>query len=253
MKLVSFDIGLRNLAFCVMEGTNRSNVKIVHWDLIDVMAEGAGHDAPKCWKCQKPANWLNGKKVYACTLHKTKSVKAPTKVSLNKKTIEELKKEGEPFGITSTTKKGYVDILYTHYHLHVWKRCIKSTKQCSVVDLSIPIAASLESRRKLWEGADLVACEQQPDKRMLCVQAMIHMWFVCQGFKCTGVSAIHKLTNIVTLDDKTKTYKGRKSTGIIHATELVPSPWKSHMLKHPKKDDLADTFLQGLWVIEHTK
>jgi len=253
MKLVSFDIGLRNLAFCVMEGTNRSNVKIVHWDLIDVMAEGAGHDAPKCWKCQKPANWLNGKKVYACTLHKTKSVKAPTKVSLNKKTIEELKKEAEPFEIHSTTKKGYVDILYAHYNLHVWKRCIKSSKQCSVVDLSIPIAASLESRRSLWEGADLIALEQQPDKRMLCVQAMIHMWFVCQGYKCTGVSAIHKLTNIVTLNDKTKTYKGRKSTGIIHATELVPAPWKSHMLKHPKKDDLADTFLQGLWVIEHTK
>jgi hypothetical protein len=254
MRLVSFDIGVRNLAFCVMEGTNRSNVKILHWDLIDVMAEGAGHDAPKCFKCQKPANWQNGKKAYACTLHKTKSAKPPTKLSLNKKTIDELRKEGEPFGIHSTTKKGYVDILYTHYHLNVWKRCIKSSKQCSVVDLSVPIAKSLESRKKLWEGATLIACEQQPDKRMLCVQAMIHMWFVTQGFKCTGVSATHKLTNILTVDDHTKTYKGRKKTGIIHATELVPTTeWKSHMLKHPKKDDLCDTFLQGLWVMEHTR
>jgi hypothetical protein len=150
------------------------------------------------------------------------------------------------------TKKGYVDILYTHYNLNVWKRCIKSSKQCSVVDLSIPIAKSLEARRDLWEGANLIACEQQPDKRMLCVQAMIHMWFVCQGFKCTGVSATHKLTNILTTDP-TKTYKDRKKTGIIHATALVPAPWKTHMLKHPKKDDLADTFLQGLWTMEHTK
>jgi len=119
--------------------------------------------------------------------------------------------------------------------------------------LSKPIAQCLETRRKLWEGADLVVCEQQPDKRMLCVQAMIHMWFVCQGFKCSGVSAIHKLTNVLTLDDETKTYKGRKKTGIIHASQLVPATWLSHMLKHPKKDDLADTFLQGLWVMEHTK
>jgi hypothetical protein len=118
--------------------------------------------------------------------------------------------------------------------------------------LSIPIAKSLEARRELWEGANLIACEQQPDKRMLCVQAMIHMWFVCQGFKCTGVSATHKLTNILTTDP-TKTYKDRKKTGIIHATALVPAPWKTHMLKHPKKDDLADTFLQGLWTMEHTK
>ncbi len=50
MKLISFDVGLRNLAFCVLEGTNRSNVKITHWDLIDVMAETAGHDSPKCFK-----------------------------------------------------------------------------------------------------------------------------------------------------------------------------------------------------------
>uniref|UniRef100_A0A6C0AI11 Mitochondrial resolvase Ydc2 catalytic domain-containing protein n=1 Tax=viral metagenome TaxID=1070528 RepID=A0A6C0AI11_9ZZZZ len=252
MKLVSIDVGIRNLAFCVMEGTNRTNVQIVHWDLIDVMAEGAGHDSPKCFKCLKPANWLNGKKVYACTLHKSKSPKPPTKVSLNKKTLDELKKEGEPFGIHSTTKKGYVDILYTHYNLNVWKRCIKSSKQCSVVDLSIPIAASLESRRSLWEGSDLVALEQQPDKRMLCIQSMIHMWFVCNKFKCTGVSATHKLTNILTTDP-TKTYKDRKKTGIIHATQLVPPQWKAHMLKHPKKDDLCDTFLQGLWVMEHTK
>jgi hypothetical protein len=121
-----------------------------------------------------------------------------------------------------------------------------------VVDLSIPIAKSLELRRALWEGADLIACEQQPDKRMLCVQAMIHMWFVCQGFKCSGVSATHKLTNILTTDP-TKTYKDRKKTGIIHATALVPDQWKTHMLKHPKKDDLADTFLQGLWTMEHTR
>lgn len=254
MKLVSFDIGLRNLAFCVMEGTSRSNVKIVHWDLIDVMAEGAGHDAPKCWKCKKPANWIKGSgDVYACTLHKSKAIKPVTKVSLNKKTLEQLQAEGAPFQIVGTTKKVLVDELYKHYTANVWKRCIKSSKQCSVVDLSVPIAASLESRKSLWEGADLIACEQQPDKRMLCVQAMIHMWFVCQGFKCSGVSAIHKLTNIMTLNDHTKTYKGRKSTGIIHATELVPASWKSHMLKHPKKDDLADTFLQGLWVMEHTK
>jgi len=253
MRIVSWDVGLRNLAFCVLEGTNRSNVKIVHWDLIDVMAEGAGHDAPKCWKCQKPANWLKALgNVYACTLHKTKCIKPVTKISLNRKTLEQLQAEGTPLLITGNTKKALVDGLYKHYFDNVWKRCIKSSKQCSVVDLSIPIAKSLEARRALWEGADLIACEQQPDKRMLCVQAMIHMWFVCRGFKCSGVSATHKLTNILTVDP-TKTYKDRKKTGIIHATALVPDPWKTHMLKHPKKDDLADTFLQGLWVMEHTR
>jgi hypothetical protein len=119
--------------------------------------------------------------------------------------------------------------------------------------LAPAIAFSLQERESIWKNSDLVVFEQQPDKRMLCVQGMLHMWFVTQGFKCKGVSAVHKLTNVITLEDSTKTYKGRKKTGIVHATELVPPENRGFMLKHPKKDDLADCFLQGLWVLEHTK
>ena len=94
MKLISFDIGLRNLAFCVIEGTNRSNLKITHWDLIDVMAETAGHDSPKCFKCKKPANWLkNSEEVYtqacqACS-QKEKRQKRVYMLYLSKKSLAE--------------------------------------------------------------------------------------------------------------------------------------------------------------------
>jgi len=251
MKLVSFDVGLRNLAVCILEGSNRSDLRIIHWDLIDVMAESSGFDSPKCIKCKKPANWKQGE-TYACTKHKTGG-KTYTKTSLQKKTLEELKKEALQLKIEGTTKKILVDSLYTHYAATVWKRCIKSCKQGSVVDLAGPIAQSLDARKELWLNTDLVVFEQQPDKRMLCVQAMMHMWFVIQGYKVKGVSAVHKLSNMVTLQDATKTYKGRKKTGIIHALELVPDAWTSFMIKHPKKDDLADCFLQGLWVLENMR
>ena len=250
MKLVSFDVGLRNLAFCILEGTHRSNVKILNWDLIDVMAESAGHDNIKCFKCKKPANWTNGTST-ACTVHKPKTSKPPTKTSLNKKSLIDLNILA---GKTFKTKKEAVDVLYKTRSTENWKRCVKSSKSVSVVDLADPIARCLEARKDIWHNADLIAFEQQPDKRMLCVQAMLHMWFVCQGYNCKGVSASHKLTNMITVQYSTKTYKGRKSTGIIHATELVPSQKdREYMLKHPKKDDLADSFLQGLWVLENVK
>lgn len=250
MKLVSFDVGLRNLAFCVLEGTSRSDLKITGWDLIDVMAEMGGLDKPLCHKCKKPACWVQQTTIYACTRHKGITGTMYTKTSLSKKTKEEL----QAMGVQGKTKKELVDKLYATFSGSVWKRCVKSAKQGSVVDLAPAIAASLQTRANLWKGADLIAFEQQPDKRMLCVQGMLHMWFVTQGFRCKGVSAVHKLTNMVTVQDATKTYKGRKKTGIVHAAELVPTEeLKTFMLKHPKKDDLADSFLQGLWVLENTR
>ena len=155
--------------------------------------------------------------------------------------------------IAGTTKKELVDGLYKYYSEHSWKRCVKSAKQTSVVELAPGIASSLHARMNLWKNADLVVFEQQPDKRMLCVQGMMHMWFVTQGFRCKGVSAVHKLTNMVTTQDATKTYKGRKKTGIVHTLELCPEEWKPFFLKHPKRDDLADAFLQSLWVLENGK
>jgi hypothetical protein len=253
MKLVSFDVGLRNLAFCVLEGTTRSNLKITHWDLIDVMAESAGHDSPKCHKCKQPANWIRSQ-TYSCTRHKgSEEFKCLTKTELNKRPIDAMRVLCRSAGLEGITKKDLVDRYYTYLKSKTWVRCVQSAKQISVVDLADPIARCLEARKAIWKDADLIVFEQQPDKRMLCVQAMMHMWFVCQGFRCKGVSAVHKLTNIVTVDDSTKTYKGRKSTGIVHAAQLVPPVWKDFMMKHPKKDDLADCFLQGLWVLENVR
>jgi hypothetical protein len=88
---------------------------------------------------------------------------------------------------------------------------------------------------------------------MFGVQAMIQMYFCCRGFRVEGVSATHKLSNIVTVDDSTANYKGRKATGIAHARVLVPQVNQAHFASHPKKDDLADSFLQGLWCLEHSK
>ena len=113
------------------------------------------------------------------------------------------------------------------------------------------IAASLLARNAHWKNADKVIFENQPDRRMGQVQAMLHMWFVVHGYSADGISAKHKLDNILRVEDNTATYRGRKKTGVLHAEELVPAQYLPFFRSHKKKDDLADCFLQGLWYMEH--
>lgn len=258
MKVVSFDIGLRNLSVCVLEGTSRKDIQITHWEIIDVLGEKAGVGAARCFKCSAAARYEHASEgTFACSKHTPKTKQNITKTALNKKSIVEIQEEINRCGLRSgrelTKKSDLVSLLYNHYRQNTWKKCVQSSLSGSVLDLAPAIASSLDSRTNAWKGADFVVLENQPERRMYAVQAMIHMYFSLRGFKCSGISASHKLSNIVTIDDAVGTYKGRKKTGIVHAYALVPSQHHPFFDKHKKKDDLADSFLQGLWCLEHTR
>ena len=257
MKVISFDVGLRNLAYCVLEGTDRTDVKIVDWNIIDVLGEQAGVGAPRCHKCSTAARYEHASNgTFACSKHAPRKKGGKiTKTLLNKMTVEQIKADLAEAGLTTdaTKKVDLVKLLYNHHKQNTWKKCVSSAIQGSVLDLAPAIIKSLDQRMGSWKGADVVAIENQMDRRMFGVQAMIQMYFCCRGFRSSGVSATHKLSNIVTVEDSTASYKGRKKTGITHAYALVPDANQAHFAKHPKKDDLADSFLQGLWVLEHEK
>lgn len=257
MKVVSFDVGLRNLSYCVLEGTSRKDVKILDWNIIDVLGEKAGVGAARCFKCSAAARYEHASEgIFACSKHTPKQKKNITKTGLGKKSPHELQCELETCGIRTdkplTKKADLVSALYNHYRQNTWKKCVQSSLSGSVLDLAPAIIASLDARANSWKGADLVVIENQPDRRMYAVQAMLQMYFCTKNLKCSGISAAHKLSNIVTVDDVVHTYKGRKKTGIFHAEILIPQENKAHFEKHKKKDDLADSFLQGLWAMEHT-
>ena len=256
MKVVSLDVGLRNLAYCVLEGTSRDDVKIVDWNIIDVLGEQAGVGSVRCHKCDKSATYEHASNgTFACKRHVPKKIKAPTKVALNKLSMDSLRQELASDGLTTdaTKKADLVKLIYNHRKQNTWKKCVSSASSGSVLDLASSIIVSLDKRHKSWEGARIVCLENQMDRRMFGVQAMLQMYFCCRGFECTGVSATHKLSNIVTVEDSTASYKGRKKTGIAHALLLIPAENQLHFSKHPKKDDLADSFLQGLWMLEHLR
>jgi hypothetical protein len=254
MKIVSFDVGLRNLAYCVLEGTSRSDVRIVDWNIIDVLGEQAGVGAARCHKCTSAARYEHAAEgTFACSKHAPRKKQNVTKKALGMKSVMELQGEIDRLGLRTEAKKkmDLVKLLYNHARQNTWKKCVASSTSGSVLDLAPALIACLDARKDSWAGADRVCIENQPERRMYAVQAMLQMYFSMKGIKSEGVSATHKLSNIITVDDVVHTYKGRKKTGIVHAYALVPQANQEHFKKHPKKDDLADSFLQGLWCLEH--
>lgn len=254
MKLISIDVGIRHLAVCVLEGTSRKDLKILHWDVIDVLGEKNGVGRPLCFQCKKAAMWQKDGS-YACSKH-CPTLKIPTKTVLTKMKVDELTAKAKELKIAEIPKKkvDLVNAVLASYQSVGWTKFTggASVKHAPVLDLAPDFSKSLTSREDWWKHADKVVVENQLDRRMFAVQAMIHMFFVREGIPVVkGVSASHKLNNILTLEDSTKNYRGRKKTGIVHCEQLMPEDKKMFFRSHKKKDDLADSFLQGLWFLEH--
>jgi hypothetical protein len=64
-----------------------------------------------------------------------------------------------------------------------------------------------------------------------------------------------KVTELFHETQNIDTYKDRKSQGINNTLEYLQhlvvdgDEWKTYFKDHKKKDDLADSFLQGIWYI----
>ena len=91
--------------------------------------------------------------------------------------------------------------------------------------------------------------------RMKTIQGMIAQYFIMTG-TCQNiefVSSVNKLKDIETTDKSVKmTYSERKKLGISTCLAIIKdtesySEWSNYFMSHKKKDDLADSFLQGRW------
>jgi hypothetical protein len=148
----------------------------------------------------------------------------------------------------------------------------KNSNKLNFDDVKYDLIMELEKRRNLL-SADCVVIENQPsfkNPRMKSIASTLYDYYLMRGvidkettksnitkvkfmspsnkLKLANEGDMKQLIKVKSSDD-TKAYKLTKSLGIKYCTELInhlPN-WLKHFNSHKKKDDLADSFLQGAY------
>lgn len=125
-------------------------------------------------------------------------------------------------------------------------------KKWCVHELSVEkLAESLIKVLDLYfEETNECIVEKQPNRnlKMRVLEGMIKMYFTMKNIKIVSYSAKYKLRNYSNMNLKGKSnYRERKKQGVTITTSIIKeTQWVDYFQKHKKKDDLADSFLQGL-------
>jgi Poxvirus A22 protein len=131
--------------------------------------------------------------------------------------------------------------------------CYKNSKEYTMIDLGITLNDKYNMIFK-DQPIDVILIENQIGplaNRMKTLQGMIiQYWIMKQVKNIHCISSSNKLKLFV----KGKTsYKDRKSKSIEITKTLMIPEWLDHFNSHKKKDDLADTYLQGIWYFYQNK
>jgi hypothetical protein len=260
MKILSIDVGIKNLAYCLFD-TNEINYEIKMWDVIDICSKETKktciHNS-----CNNLAKYYKNNEYY-CNKHakKTTNLKIPSKTTnikyISKYKIKEIINycQDNNIDISICNKKTeYIDKIKLFLEKEFFN--IVENKNANTINL-VDIGKNLVNHfDKLFNNdkIDIVLIENQISpiaNRMKTIQGMIAQYFIMKQVETIEfVSSSNKLKNF--LHDKKTTYKERKNKSIeILYNELkinkIINKWFNLFDKHLKKDDLADSYLQGLW------
>ena len=296
--IISFDIGIKNLAYCVF---SLPTFSVLAWDVVNLVP-AVESTAPLCTclkattkasksggVCGKKATYTYGDANY-CLVHSKNSGKLlPSKETsppyIKKLKFDELLAFCEKHGITlppAAKKPVLIETAIQHFE----RRCLvpivkpktSNANQVHLVDIGKRIKIEFDERLKtLLPQITHVILENQISPiagRMNTIQGMLSQYFIMrnEAIHIEFISSIGKLKGLTQVDkvpltvvpleqsppsvafDKT-IYKEHKSDGIFFCKQFLEN--NPQLMSHKqiieashKKDDLADSFLQGIYYMK---
>ncbi len=282
MKVLSFDVGIVNLAYCIMEKTNNdTEFDITEWNIINLDTnkitcsyKGTRKNANICGKNAKFAygtlnlckkHTLDVVKEYENSIARIGSDNGFCEIGKCKNICEHIFKED----INEKEKKVctiHLDKLKKPYLPKKIKN--QNSNYKSANSLANILFTIFDSEKDIFLNVDKVLIESQPgliNPTMKSIASMIYSYFTIRGIidnktidevlfiKPDNKLKISKISDDIIGEAKTKKgeYIVTKELGKVFCKSLVENNEKymQFMNGHKKTDDLCDSFLQGFYYL----
>ena len=269
MYILSIDVGIKNLAYCLFNLKNETEFSITKWNVIDLVSDQkniCSISKKNGDKCTYKAKYCKNNE-YFCKKHAKNSenyIIANTELNPVKykrltchKLTSLVKKQGIVLDDNLKYRKSRLIEMLDDL---IKDKCfdVISEKKCGSMNMVMLGRKICEKFNKEFENikVDCVIIENQISplaNRMKTIQGMIAQYFIMNDVKTIEfISASNKLKQWV---KRKTTYNERKKLGIKVTLDLISNNnqfkiWDTIFVGSKKQDDLADSFLQGIWYVQ---
>ena len=260
MTLISIDVGIKNMAYCVFDSSN----SVIDWNVVNLMNRELPDDKCTCFNkkniiCGKNAKYSKQGQFF-CEKH-AKSSEFLLPGSLNKLKMDELKKYATDHNVTSVNTTDLKHVILSKIGERMLSKIVYNRTNASELDL-ITIGRNMKKefdKIEYFKTATHVVIENQISPiatRMKTIQGMIAQYFIMSSdsINIEFLSSAGKLKGFETQNPDAGTeYAKHKKDAVFYCSRILEQPsfvkW-AHILETKKKDDLADCFLQGIWYMK---
>lgn len=277
--ICSWDVGIKNLAYCILE-KQADTFKILNWNVINLKLHSEADQ--KCDKCAKKASHLfktRDKDVYFCKAHcetfksqliesnVTDNADPDQKCSFYNKNELCQETSVKCLNAIHVCKKHHKTLLHTKTHGILAYKKPKSTH--NLYELNTQLYLELDKINDFSKVTHVII-ENQPayiNPVMKTISVFVFSYFTykklnCLDWKLNKVSfysasnkmKIDNMADTVEQQPDHKKYKKTKELSVIYCTNLLKTKpdhtqWLHLLSSFKKKDDLADSLLQGIHFI----